>query len=622
MADLDPRPAAAPIRLAEEPDFELGEVTVSPAERVVVWDGKRRELQPRVMRVLVALAKARPKVVSRDRLVETCWDGRVVGDDALNRCILSLRHLVEESNPPPFVIETVPRVGYRLKEAPGEVSAASPRPFRRQAKLAAAIATAGAVAALLVLAGFMLWGGEARVPSVLITASSRDPGSEELARDLTVKLSSLHQVQAAPIRLIGERKRSSGEADLILEVMRSGDSPAVGANLVLKGAPDRSILWSEELTQPSGHLADLKQQVVFLAARVLGCASEALDEDGQRLRQQTLKLYLSGCAAVAELYGREAESVILTLREVVRDSPRFEAAWTKLLMASSEVALHTGTPAAKSRLRAYVGAARKLHPNLPEAYIAEIDLLPGNAYAERMRLANRAVEISPDNARAYAVRAQNLQFVGRMKAAVVDARRAMQLDPLSPGARTAYIFALAAAGLYDRAFQELREAERLWPAATIVAEVRFALNLRMGNPREAWNYLSSDPSADWMNAQSYLEARIDRTPAKIDRAIDDAERLYRADRRTLQHLVQVYGEFDRGEQLLQLFLTAPEPDIHYIDLTFRAPGVDFWENPKSLLVAKRAGLLDYWRTSGEWPDFCSSADLPYDCEVEAAKIAS
>lgn len=114
MGVFERAPALPRIDLAEEAEFDLGGMHVIPAERSVVFNGERRELQPRVMQVLVALAKAGTSVVSRDRLVDLCWSGRVVGDDALNRVILSLRHLAQEFTPPPFTIETVPRVGHRL----------------------------------------------------------------------------------------------------------------------------------------------------------------------------------------------------------------------------------------------------------------------------------------------------------------------------------------------------------------------------------------------------------------------------------------------------------------------------------------------------------------------------
>ena len=66
------------------------------------------------MQVLVLLAGARGAVVDRERLTARCWDGRVVGDNAVNRVISILRRLATETGA--FQLETVPRVGYRLIE--------------------------------------------------------------------------------------------------------------------------------------------------------------------------------------------------------------------------------------------------------------------------------------------------------------------------------------------------------------------------------------------------------------------------------------------------------------------------------------------------------------------------
>src|SRR4029078_1445986 len=106
----------ARINLAETLDFDLGGLSVSPAHRQVSMNGECRELEPKVAQVLIALASVRPAVVPRDRLIEQCWDGRIVGDDALNRCIVAVRHLAKQFSPEPFEIETVPRVGYSLIE--------------------------------------------------------------------------------------------------------------------------------------------------------------------------------------------------------------------------------------------------------------------------------------------------------------------------------------------------------------------------------------------------------------------------------------------------------------------------------------------------------------------------
>src|SRR6185312_5623530 len=57
-------------------------------------------------------------VVSQRELIMRCWDGLTVGDDAIARCIASLRQLAGRGKDPPFTIETIAGVGYRLVPAP------------------------------------------------------------------------------------------------------------------------------------------------------------------------------------------------------------------------------------------------------------------------------------------------------------------------------------------------------------------------------------------------------------------------------------------------------------------------------------------------------------------------
>jgi Tol biopolymer transport system component/DNA-binding winged helix-turn-helix (wHTH) protein len=102
------------VNLAREADFGLGALRVSPSTREVLRGAERETLEPRVMQVLVALFQANGRVVSRDELIARCWEGRIVGEDAINRAIGQLRRLSEVDREVSFVIETIPRVGYRL----------------------------------------------------------------------------------------------------------------------------------------------------------------------------------------------------------------------------------------------------------------------------------------------------------------------------------------------------------------------------------------------------------------------------------------------------------------------------------------------------------------------------
>jgi Tol biopolymer transport system component/DNA-binding winged helix-turn-helix (wHTH) protein len=117
-AEPDRPDPKSPVDLAREGEFELGALRVSPSTREVLRCGEREILEPRVMQVLVALYRANGRVVSRDELISLCWDGRIVGEDAINRAIGRLRRLSEADQEASFVIETIPRVGYRLLAGP------------------------------------------------------------------------------------------------------------------------------------------------------------------------------------------------------------------------------------------------------------------------------------------------------------------------------------------------------------------------------------------------------------------------------------------------------------------------------------------------------------------------
>jgi Tol biopolymer transport system component len=141
------------IDLAREGDFALGRLQVRPSLREVTVAGQTETVEPRVMQVLVALARADGAVVSRDQLIETCWGGRIVGEDAINRCIAKVRKVAELDANQSFAIETVARVGYRLcLLAPPENAAMTPAPPGRWSRgwvWAALFAAAAAAAAFV-----------------------------------------------------------------------------------------------------------------------------------------------------------------------------------------------------------------------------------------------------------------------------------------------------------------------------------------------------------------------------------------------------------------------------------------------------------------------------------------
>ncbi|MFT3729173.1 MAG: winged helix-turn-helix domain-containing protein [Terricaulis sp.] len=114
------------IKLADEPDFSLALLKVSPSACRVFVNGQELRTEALTMSALVVLAKAAGATVTRDDLIAACWQGRVVSDDAVARTIAKVRALGRATGPAAFTVETLPKIGYRLLVADIPVATAAP----------------------------------------------------------------------------------------------------------------------------------------------------------------------------------------------------------------------------------------------------------------------------------------------------------------------------------------------------------------------------------------------------------------------------------------------------------------------------------------------------------------
>lgn len=170
-----------PIELVSEPPFPLGTGVVHPASLEVVWPDASCKLEPRVMQVLVALNRRRGEPLSREDLSRLCWDGRVVGDDALVRCIGRLRKVFQRD--PAVEIGSIPKVGYRLRllsVAPEAIETPSPQSVRRPLRWLLAGGGVAAIAAIAALSvgAFVLMKPPGALATEAVRPLTSDPGVE------------------------------------------------------------------------------------------------------------------------------------------------------------------------------------------------------------------------------------------------------------------------------------------------------------------------------------------------------------------------------------------------------------------------------------------------------------
>ncbi|MDA8019707.1 MAG: winged helix-turn-helix domain-containing protein [Thermoanaerobaculia bacterium] len=122
-------------------EFWVGRFSVRPDEGLIIDGSHSVRIEPQVMALLAYLADNPGRVVSREELLREVWNGAVVTDGAITRCVAVIRRTLDarQSGDP---IRTVPKRGYQWigSEKPISSSLSNTRsPRVRRAAWAAAL---------------------------------------------------------------------------------------------------------------------------------------------------------------------------------------------------------------------------------------------------------------------------------------------------------------------------------------------------------------------------------------------------------------------------------------------------------------------------------------------------
>ncbi len=517
MTDLDPALANGPISLAQIPEFSLAEMRVRPAALIVEMNGEIRELQPRVMQVLIALAEARPAVVPRERLTDRCWDGRIVGDDALNRCIVALRHLAKEFEPEPFSVETIARVGYCLIEAPSERDAQSASGEKRH-WLSQKVALSALLA--LVLVGSTLafaWSRFARSAEPASIAvlpfrnlSNGDPyfaegvGEEimgQLAREPAFRVTG----SASAAQFSGPSDpRKVGKAlsvDYLLEgsIRPGGDRVRVNAALIRTS--DGRRMWSETYDRKLDDILEIQSAIGQAVADGLRRnLVHAAPGTARAVNGEAYALYLGARGLLRAGNPLTAQDAIDLLRQSIQLDSGFAPAWSSLAQGMQLKGMTTGTEGLVAILPEAQNAARRalqLDPALADAHGVLADLL-GRDTPEGLAHLRQAAKLDPRSSQGQIRQGQAHEISGEYAAGLAAFRRAHDRDPLWPV--PVRILVDIAAGMGDRPGAETI-VKRGFPDDKLLQQ--FALGRvawLSGDFSEAarlWSIVSSQPSSRW-----------------------------------------------------------------------------------------------------------------------------
>ena len=536
----------------------------------------------------------------------------------------------------PSAAERIRSAIARLAEGPGPNLAGSDRKHGRSLP---AIPRGLFATGIFVLVGLALlslfhWRNWAREQGITIVVSASPTSPDRSTAADYANVIAADMAAFLPTRFDGAKVIAPGNADnrvrgYHIDVAARGQ--AADASLTLSDRDGRSILWSKSWSVRDTSGIDLGEEVSRFASRAALCLMDAVG-GRKRLTQPALGVFVSGCVGIIDSTWSPTQTSA-TFERVVALAPEFPPGWAYLAILRSfaaqdqeENSSEPAYAAAVRRAREAIATARRLNPRSGMAYLAESMLVPDDRVGS-LALLDKGIAVEPTNALVQSGRADALGAVGRMAEAVQAAKRAVELDPLSPFTRSRYILALTYAGQFSRAQADITDARKKWPNDFDIEAAEFSFQYRYGDPHVAEQLLPR--VVDYSDAQltpyrKIIAARIDPSATNIEDAIDTLRTQSQKDPDpdNVNKQLLALGLFKKFDEVYQL-LSDPrfQPFVDHA-LLFRPDFAPVRAGPRFMGVAARAGLVRYWRHSGNWPDFCSTEQLKYDCKTEAAKYGN
>lgn len=412
-----------------EAGFRIGSCDVLPLEgRILTPKGVLR-IEPKAMAVLLELARHAPAPRTRSQIEQAVWPRGWVSDDALTRCIGQIRRALGDDPHAPRHLETLPRLGYRLRSTPGALATNGAGPLRPQ------------VDSLIVL------------PFCQLSAAGDDYLGDSLTELLILRLSLLPRLRVVSrTTAMSFKARPASVAEIaaatgvhwVVEgsVLQSANRLQVVAQLI--DARTDAHLWAADYLVDLGELLPLQNEVAARLAAAIGAELGAAAAPQITLAPQAMREYLRGRQLIALRTPASLADAARLFESVAAAAPDFACAFASL--AEAEMLL------------AHYGA-----PDVPRLV------------AQSGRHAEQALAIEPGLAIALSARsALRFFFLGDPDGAAADARQALAQSP-------SHALAMVSAANVCAVRRDFAAATGWMEAALLVDPLDVGLNMNLGD---------------------------------------------------------------------------------------------------------------------------------------------
>ena len=440
-----------------------------------------------------------------------------------------------------------------------------------------------------------------------------------------------------------DKKNAARElkATHILDGALRKSGPRMRLNTQLTEVASGRCLWSDRYDREIADAFALQDEIAGHVASALKSLLPA-KTPVEAVDPVAYELFLNGLR-----YNREfsddtnprAESLLL---QAVTRAPTFARAWAQLSMARMQQLPRDSDAAGEPMHDAALSAAQRaleLDPNNAVAYVALASLKPAFAgHGEKLALIEKAYDLAPQNADVLNRYGGAYLVVGRVRKAFPYFARAAELEPVAPWMVSTAADMLLTLGRTEEAIARINAAQQRLPDSLWIWGFRWRILFYGGHVDEAAQMFApetpkpKDQTPFELNGTRFVHSLFAMPLAQREAALRTI--LHPATSPTLQFgLCQIAGwagcvdlayEFlldaiatkrpmgpmGKGRGVNRAFLTAGY---------FTAPSAPLQRDIRFPKLCAHAGLVDYWRTSGHWPD-CAD-EVPYDFKAECENAA-
>lgn len=607
---------ARQVQLASRVPFDVGRARIEPAAHETVVGDKTIRLQPQVMKVLLALHDKKGDVVTREELIDRCWNGRVVGEDVINRCIWLLRRLAAEGAG--FGIETVNRGGYRLVEVADQL------PRRRYRLAAFALIGSAALVGAVMLLNRLAAPDDHQTLSVSISPFKSDSSLSAAASEARTAAS--HMLSQGGV-VVTPTDDIKGSAGLLILGAFSSSGDGAKAEIQIEDPRRHAILFSREFVSSAPGGRDLPDQIgANLAASLSWAAPLLILERHHPTEPALVSQFLSQVST-------EDFDQLRAFELVRRTAPQQPDSAIAQLLYSTTTGLVIGFLPKEQRAatvaagRAAADRAMTLAPKFGDVYIPGCLLQPEVLFAKCEGQLRAGLAADPDSAFAPAILSRLLNNVGRTREATDLAYTSLAANPYAPSKIGRLSGMLELAGDRHGADRLYLQGMRWWPHNHNMFWMRYSGIIQRGDFAELARFEREVPPSDipdhYVRASLFAHAVKSRSPAALRKICPAAAS--HDDLTSIECMIAMaeIGDVDgaytfanslypnrMGRTAMEqqaIWLADPETtDSSYITSSVTAP---LRRDPRYLALAARTGLLSYWRTE-RLPDFCTVEHEP------------